>query len=441
MVKENKITEGVIWKEVIYFFIPIVISAFFQHFYTIVDGIIVGKNLGDIAFSAVGGSASKLSVMLINFFVGVSSGITDYASRFYGKQDINSVRKVIYNGSITFIILGLVLSTLGFIFSEQLLSSMNTPIETIAYANTYLRTFLIGLVFCVMYNTLSGVLRAIGDSKTPLYVLVFCSFINIFLDIAFVVFLKWGVFGVAFATMISQAISAIALGVVLYKRLPIEKLALQLDGEMIKEIFRIGIPAGLQSIMYSLSNILVQSAINSFGYLSVTAWAAYVKIDNIVDIFVSSLSSTVITFVGQNLGANKIERVKQSVKQILILSYMITITLVAGFIFFRMNLLGLFTENLEVVRLGANLMFVIMPMYLLGIPYQIFTQALRGLGKSFIPMIITLVGIVGIRVIWVNFIFPLKPTIYFLGICYPVSSFIMTVVFSFYYRNEIHKYS
>ncbi|MFV0314829.1 MAG: MATE family efflux transporter, partial [Anaerotignum sp.] len=308
MQRQNRITEGSIWKEVLIFFFPIVISAFFQHFYTIVDGIIVGQNLGDMAFSAVGGSASKISVMLINFFVGVSSGITAYASRFYGKQDLRSVKQVIFNGSFIFIILGIVISVLGFIMTPKLLSAMYTPVETMGYAVVYLRTFLSGLIFCIMYNTFSGVLRAIGDAKTPLYVLIFCSFVNIILDILFVVVCKWDVFGVAFATLIAQFMSAIILGMLLYKRLAHEKMKVYIDGEMIKDICKIGIPAGLQSIMYGLSNILVQGAINGFGYITVTAWAAYVKIDNIVDIFVSSLASTVITFVGQNLGAGNIDR-------------------------------------------------------------------------------------------------------------------------------------
>lgn len=439
MQRQNRITEGSIWKEVLIFFFPIVISAFFQHFYTIVDGIIVGQNLGDMAFSAVGGSASKISVMLINFFVGVSSGITAYASRFYGKQDLRSVKQVIFNGSFIFIILGIVISVLGFIMTPKLLSAMYTPVETMGYAVVYLRTFLSGLIFCIMYNTFSGVLRAIGDAKTPLYVLIFCSFVNITLDILFVVVCKWGVFGVAFATLIAQFMSAIILGMLLYKRLAHEKMKVYVDGEMIKDICRIGIPAGLQSIMYGLSNILVQGAINGFGYIAVTAWAAYVKIDNIVDIFVSSLASTVITFVGQNLGAGNIDRVKQSVKQIILLSYIITTVLVLIFVVYRMPLMGLFTENLEVIQLSSSLMFVIMPMYLLGIPYQMCAQALRGLGKSFVPMLITLVGVVGIRVIWVQFVFPLHPTIEFLGACYPLSSLIMSIIFVTYYIVEVKK--
>ncbi|MFI3228369.1 MAG: MATE family efflux transporter [Clostridia bacterium] len=178
----------------------------------------------------------------------------------------------------------------------------------------------------------------------------------------------------------------------------------------------------------------MQSAINGFGMVGVAAWSAYVKIDSIVDVFVSALGSTVITFVGQNFGANKKDRVKKSVKQIIILSYIITITLMSVFVLSRFFLLGLFTDDSEVITIGANLFFVIMPMYLLGIPQTMCIQALRGLGKSLVPMILTLVGVIGIRVLWVVVIFPLNPTIYFLGACYPISACIMSVIFMWYYR-------
>lgn len=437
---QNKITEGVIWKSVIWLFIPIVISSFFQHLYSIVDGIIVGEFLGTVAFSAVGGSSSKIITMLINFFVGVSAGITAYTARYFGKGDMHGVKKVIVNGMIFFVAFGVVLSSLGIIFSRQILGLMGTPLETFELSNVYLRTFLVGLIFCVAYNTLTGVLRAIGDSKRPLYVLVFCSFLNIALDLVFVVVLKMGVSGVAIATLIAQGVSAILLGIIVCKKLSFEKAdKVRIDTKMIAEICAIGIPAGLQSVMYSLSNILVQSAVNSFGYLTVAAWSAYLKIDSIVDIFVSALGSTVITFVGQNMGAGKISRVRQSVKQIIILSYIITIALILFFVTFRFSLLGLFVNDAEVINVGSKLFFIIMPMYLLGIPQTMLIKALQGLGKSFAPMMLTLVGVIGIRIFWVLVIFPINPSIYLLASCYPLSAFIMSAIFSVYYMIYIRK--
>lgn len=446
MESKNKITEGIIWKEVIFLFIPIVISAFFQHFYTFVDGIIVGKNLGDEAFGAVGGSGAKVITMMINFFVGVSTGITAYTARFYGKNDIYNVKKVILNGMSFFLVFGGALSILGVSFSEEILVFMKTPEDIFSFANTYQKTFLSGLIFCIAYNTMSGVLRALGDSKSPLYVLIFCSFLNIALDILLVVIIPKGVFGVAIATIISQGISAMALGIILYKKISLVENSkinknekINIDIKMIGEICAIGIPAGLQSIMYSVSNILVQSAVNSFGGISVTAWSAYVKIDSVVDVFVSALGGTVITFVGQNLGAGKIDRVKKSVKEIMLISYIVVAIVMSGFILLRVELLSLFTNSDEVIEIGSKLFFIIMPMYLLGIPQTIFVKALQGLGKSLVPMILTLVGVIGIRIIWVILILPMNSNIYFLGACYPISSTIMSIIFSTYYFKEIKK--
>lgn len=435
MVAENRVTEGNIWKGVIALFIPIVISSFFQHLYAIVDGMIVGEFLGTIAFSAVGGSASKIITMLINFFVGVSAGITAYTARYYGKGDMCGVKKVVFNGMLFFVVLGSILALAGVAFSGDILNVMGTPIETFGLSQIYLTTFLYGLIFCVAYNTLTGVLRAMGDSKTPLYVLVFCSFLNIGLDLVFVVVLNWGVRGVAIATLIAQGISAALLIFVLYKKLG--KMKFSLDIKMIGEICAIGIPAGLQSMMYSFSNILVQSAVNSFGYLTVAAWSAYLKIDNIVDIFVSALGSTVITYVGQNMGTGNISRVKESVRKIIVLSYGITILLMICFVLFREPLLGLFVKEQEVVDIGSKLFFVIMPMYLLGIPQTMLIKVLQGMGKSFVPMILTIVGVIGVRVLWVLVILPMNMNIYFLGLCYPVSACLMSVIFIIYYKKEI----
>ena len=435
--QKNKITEGNITREIVLFFIPLVMSAFFQHFYTIVDGVIVGQNLGDHAFAAVGGSASKLITMLINFFVGASAGVTVYASQFFGRGDSTGVKKVIYNGTISFTIFGGILAAISLMLSTKYLELMKTPANTMDYSTIYLNTFLFGLVFCILYNMFSGIFRAIGDSKTPLYVLVFCSILNIVFDLLFVMVFPWGVFGVAFATLLAQGISALILGFLLYKKFKDEEILLDLDKQMIRDIFKLGIPTGLQSIMYSLSNMLVQSTVNTFGDVTVTAWSAYLKVDGIVDVFTTALGSTAVTFVGQNLGANKIKRVKESVTKCIAISYGIVICVVLLFITFRYPLLSMFSETSEVVNLATTFFFVIMPMYLLGIPNTVCSQAVRGFGKSFQPMIITLVGVVGLRFLWVLLIFPLNPTIHFLAACYPISSFIMSIIFIIYYKREL----
>ena len=377
--------------------------------------------------------------MLINFFVGVSAGVTVYTSQFYGKNDINSVKTIIYNGVVSFLAFGIVLSVVGFMFGENYLEMMHTPTETMEYSKTYLYTYLSGLVFCVIYNMFSGVFRALGDSKTPLYALVFCSIVNIILDLVFVIVIKLGVFGVALATVSSQTISALILGHILNKKFKEEKIDKSLDFKIIGDIFKLGIPAGIQSIMYSLSNMLVQSTVNSFGAITVTAWSAYLTIDSIIDVFTSALGSTALTFVGQNKGANNIQRIKESVKKIIIITYAFVLPTIILFMVFRTELLSMFTHTSEVIKVAQTLFFSIMPMYILGIPNYICSQAIRGLGQSFRPMMITLVGVVGLRIIWVLLIFPLNPTIQFLGYCYPVSALIMSVIFVIYYKKEVKK--
>lgn len=438
MVEKNEIISGVIWKQVILFFLPLTIGAFFQHLYSIVDTIIVGRVLGTLELSAVGGSASKIIVLIVNFFIGVSAGITALSSRYFAANETEKLHSVLFNGTIFFNIAGILLSIIGIIFSNSLLLLMKTPVETLEIANLYLRTYLSGIIFCILYNLFSGIIRAMGDSKRPLYVLMFCSILNIILDIVLTIYLKMGVFGIAFATVFSQAVSAVILIKITLKKLPEFTFRnRKFDIAMTKDICAIGIPAGLQSIMFSLSNMVVQSGVNTFGSTPVASWSAYVKLDAIVDVFVSSLGSTAITFVGQNYGAKRMDRVKQSVNQIILISYILVGTLVATFILFRYNLLSMFTKDQEVISLGSKILIVIIPMYLLTIPQQIFSQALRGLGNTFIPMLLTLVGVVGVRLIWVTLLLPLNPTITFLGLCYPFSALMMSTIFFFYYRRTI----
>lgn len=441
--QQQDLTQGVIWKQVLIFFLPLVIGAFFQHLYTIIDTMIVGKALGTRELSAVGGSASKLIVMYTNFFIGVSSGITAYVSRSFGEKNYEKLRNVIFNGTVFFLVLGFVLSLCGIFFSGTYFSLMNTPVETLDYARTYLHTYLGGIIFCVLYNTFSGILRALGDSVRPLYALVFCSFVNISLDVFFTFGLKLGVFGIALATVIAQGTSAVILAVILWKEMKefqeTQDTKVVLNFSLMKEMGKIGIPAGLQSMMYSLSNMVVQSAVNGFGEVSVAAWTAYVKLDGIADIFLSSLGGTVIPFVGQNLGAKQVGRVKTAVLQIVGISYGILSCVAIFFLINREILLSIFTYDTEVIAIGSQLMWVILPMHLLAIPQQMCSQALRGLGVSFVPMILTLVGVVGLRLCWVAVVLPFNPSLMLLGACYPASAFLMSCIFSVYYGIEIKK--
>lgn len=436
--KQQDMTQGVIHKQVMAFFLPILAGSFFQHFYSIVDAIVVGRGLGYLEFAAVSGSSSKMIVLITNFFLGVSVGITVYASRYYGKKDFKMLKGVIANGLVLFGVIGILVSFTCIVFSVQYLELMKTPSDTMEYAKTYLNTYLFGMVFCVIYNTLAGVLRALGDAKRPLYALAFCSVLNIILDILFALVLKWGVMGVALATVISQGVSAFILSKMLWNTLKgTQAYKFKLDKEILKEVAKMGIPSGIQSMMFSLSNMAVQSAVNEFNAITVAGWGAYLKIDSIADVFLTSLSSAVTPFIGQNLGAGKIDRMKDAMKQITNISYIMMAIITVLFLAFRIQLLSLFTQESEVVMAGAGVMFVILPMYLLGVPQRLYSTAIRGFGKSFGPMWLSLIGVVGLRFLWVYAILPLNPTIFMLGLCYPVCSLLMSVIFTIYYKKEL----
>ncbi len=432
----NKITEGVIWKQVILFIIPIILSALFQQLYAITDTIILGRYLGTEALSAAGGSASKIITMAINFFIGFSVGITSFISQHLGNKNYNMVKNVIYNGIALCTVFGIIISIIGVAGSKQFLIWLNTPLATLDLATTYLTTFCVGLLSCLLYNLFAGILRATGNSKSPLYVLIFCNLLNIGLDLVFVLSFKMGIFGVALATLISQGISAIILASIIYNLVHTfdgSKVDIKIDITLIKKMAYIGFPSGLQSIMYSISNIAVQSSVNSFGTVAVAGWATYVKLDNVVDVFLSSLSNSAITFVGQNYGAKNIERIKNCVRTIMIMGLIMIGAICGIFILTGPILFGMFSTDLAVVEVAYNLTFVIMPMYIFAIPHQVLSNALKGCGNTFMPMIITLIGVVGIRLLWVNLILPMNMNISFLGLCYPISAIIMSIIFTIYY--------
>ncbi|QUI25409.1 MATE family efflux transporter [Vallitalea pronyensis] len=436
----NKITEGTIWKQAILFFIPILFGTFFQHLYTIVDAVIVGRGLGTAELAAVGGSAAKYIAMITNFFIGISIGVTAYASRSYGEKNFKKLKAIIFNGTLLFVCLGLIFSIIGIVFSFEFLNLMGTPKDNIDLSNTYLKTYLYGILFCVIYNLFTGILRAMGDSKRPLYILMFCSILNIILDLLLALVLGLGVFGVAIATVFSQGVSAVLLFILLLRSLEnTEHYKLSVDFPLMKDVAILGIPAGIQSILASFSNMAVQSTVNTFSTMTVAAWSAYIKLDGIVDAFISALSGSVITFVGQNLGAGKIDRVKKSVKQITIIGYMMMPIIIAVFILNRFTLLSMFTTDQEVVATSANILLFVIPMYIVTIPQYLLSQAVRGLGKSIMPMLLGLFGSVGLRLLWIFVIFPYNPTIEFLGLSYPVISFIMSILFFAYYRIVVNR--
>lgn len=432
----NKITEGVIWKQLLLFFFPILFGTFFQQLYNTADAVIVGRFVGKEALAAVGGSSAMIINLLVGFFVGLSSGATVIISQFYGAQRRSRVSEAVHTAIAFSLVSGFVLMILGIVGSPAALQAMSTPEDTMEYSLIYMRIYFIGTIPNLIYNMGAGILRAIGDSKRPLYYLIVSCITNIVLDFVFVVGFKMGVMGAALATIASQYVSAILIIIQLMKteesyKLFLKKIKLNLF--MVNRIVQIGLPAGLQSVMYAVSNIIIQSSVNFLGTDTVAAWTAYSKIDSVYWMILSALGISITTFVGQNYGAGKVERVKKGINVCLIISVIITVILSTALYMGGGYIYLLFTTDADVIAIGMEVLYFMAPTFILYICIEIYSGALRGTGDCWIPMIMTAVGVCLLRVLWILFAVPIKPQIKTIIFSYPLTWFITSVLFILYY--------
>ena len=429
--RDQQITEGVIWKQILIFFFPILLGAFFQQMYFTADTIIVGRFVGTQALAAVGSTGALVS--LINgFFLGLSSGATVILSQFYGANDRRGVDEAVHSGFLLALILGLVTMLLGLSTGPWILRLIRTPESCLADATIYVRIYFCGAIASMIYNMGSGILRAMGDSRRPLVFLIVTCFTNIGLDLFFVVVLKLGIAGAAIATVLSQYISAL-LVVICLGRLPsdicLRGRKLRLNPHLLRRILIIGIPAGLQFVMFDLSNLLIQSGINSFGDVTMAAWAAFTKADCFSWMISGAFGVAVTTFVGQNFGAQKYRRIRQSVWVCLGMSFAMIGTVTVLVLRWRHLLLGFFTTDAEVIRVGAYVMMWIVPFNVLFIPVEIFGGTMRGTGYSVVPTAISCVCICCFRVLWASLVVSRWHVIELLCITYPLSWFLAAVMF------------
>lgn len=440
----GSIVEGVIWQQLLLFFFPIWFGSFFQQLYNTTDAIIVGQFCGKEALSAVGGTTGVLISLLVGFFVGLSSGATVIIAQYFGGGCVREVSRSVHTAIALSIAGGAVMTVVAFVFAPSALRAIGTPDDVIEGAITYLRIYAIGMIPNMIYNIGSGILRAIGDSKRPLYFLILSCGVNIVLDIVFVALLRWGVAGVGIATVLSQTASAIMVLFVLmrtgecYRLFPRE---IRIDGEILRRIFRIGLPAGLQSVMYGFSNVIIQSNINALGTDTVAAWAAYGKIDGLNWMMISAFGISVTTFVGQNFGAGKYERAQRSVRVCFGMAAGATAALSLILCLLGGGVYRIFIQDPTVIEIGTQILYCIAPTFIAYVAIEIFSGALRGTGDSLIPMIMTCVGICGFRLIWLFTVVPQNPSIQMIILSYPISWVITSIIFTVYYlkRNKIKK--
>ena len=428
-------TQGTIWKQLIYFAFPLLIGNLFQQLYNTVDSVVVGNFVSTEALAAVG-SVPPIINMLVGFFSGLATGAGVVISQFFGAKNGQMLHKAVHTTLLMTVGLGVIFTFIGIFMTPLMLNLMSTPADVFDGAALYLRIYFGGVLGLMLYNMVSGILRAVGDSKRPLYFLILSSLLNVVLDLAFVLIFHWGIAGVAIATIIAQFISAFLLLVVLARSDEDYKLVLRdlkMDTEILKRIVRIGLPAGLQMAVTSFSNVFVQSYINRFGSACMAGWTSYSKIDQFVLLPMQSLSLSATTFVGQNLGAGNLSRAKKGTRVSMAISVAITAVLTVLLIAFSSQLLMLFNQDENVLYYGNIFIRYLAPFYVICCINQIFAGSLRGAGDATGPMIIMLLSFVVFRQIYLFVGSQFFDSIIFVGLGYPAGWLVCSVFMAIHY--------
>lgn len=431
----RQITEGVIWKQLLLYFFPILLGTFFQQLYNTVDTIIVGRFVGTQALAAVGSTAALIS-LLNGFFVGLSSGATVLVSQFFGGNDRKSVSNALHTGIGLSVILGGMITVLGIFAGPTILRWMKTPESCMEEAVLYVVIYFSGAVASMIYNMGAGMLRAMGDSKRPTLFLVVTCIVNIAADLLFVVVLKMDVAGAAIATVLSQIVSALLVLLALHylpDDIGFRFRRTRINGRLLQRILYIGVPAGLQFVTFDLANLLIQSGINSFGDITVAAWTAYIKTDALTWMISGAFGVSITTFVGQNFGAQKYDRIRKGVWVCMGMSVALVGALSMLVICFRTAILGIYTTDPEVIRMGAYVMLWTVPFNFVFMPVEVFAGTMRGTGYSLVPTVITCICVCVFRLVWLFVMVDRIHMVEMLAVCYPLSWVLAAVVFYIVY--------
>lgn len=427
-------TEGGIFKNLLFFATPLILGNLLQQMYNAVDSIIVGNYVGSNALAAVGAGAS-LIYLLIAFSLGASVGAGVIVSQYLGAKEKEGVHKAVHTAMTISIILGLILTAGGILFSRKLLVMMNTPAEILDDAACYLRIYSCGLIFNVVYNMAAGIMNAAGNSRRSLMYLAAAAVVNIFMDLLLIAGLKIGVAGAAIATNFSQAISCI-LALWFLFRVPadyrISLKSLRIHKAMALRIIQIGLPTGIQNMVISFSNILIQASINQYGATAVAGFSAYLKIDGFNILPVLSFSMAITTFIGQNYGAGKYDRMKKGMWVTLLMGIVYTVLTGILLLTFSGQIMRLFSEDVGVIAYGQTAMRYFCPFYWILAILHSLAGTVRGTGKSIPPMVVLLVSLCLFRIVWIQLVLPYYTSIEGIFILYPVSWLVGAVLMILY---------
>lgn len=429
-------TEGNILPKIIKFSIPLMLSGMLQLFFNAADVIVVGRYAGDEALAAVGSTGALIN-LLINLFIGISIGASVLMGQAIGARDYNDAQDSLHTAMLTGLIGGIIMIFVGQFVSRPMLELMQTPDDVIELSSLYMKIYFMGMPGFMLYNFGAAILRAAGDTKRPLYYLFVSGIINVILNLYFVIVLKMSVDGVAYATIISEAISAILIVICLmrsdgYLNLSLRKL--KIDGKKFIEMLKIGIPSGFTGIVFSVSNMLIQSSINSFGKLVMAANTAASNLEGFVYNAMNSIYQTALAFASQNMGAKKLDRVDDVLKKSLLVVSGVGLFFGVGAYLLGEILLRLYTPNQEVIDIAMLRLLVISTSYFLCGIMDVYSGVIRGMGFSFTPMLVSMFFVCAFRVFWIYTIFERFHEQWVLYISYPVSWTITIIAYFFTYK-------
>ena len=446
--KNNKyeidMCNGSIMDKLISFSLPLMLSGILQLMFNAVDIIVVGQFTGSQALAAVG-STTALIAVFTNLFIGISLGANVLAARFYASGKHKEMSETVHTSITLALISGIIMAFVGLLFSRTALEIMSTPDNVIDQSTLYMKIYFLGMPFFMLYNYGAAILRAVGDTKRPLIFLIISGLANAGLNLLLVIVFDMGVAGVAIGTVVSQFISCVLVLRCLHHsegsyQLCFSKLTIK--SFYLKQIFQVGVPAGIQSTVINLSNALLQSSVNSFGSTAMAGYTAANNIFGFLYISVNSITQSCMSFTSQNYGVRKTKRMDKILIDCIILSFVFSFTLGCGAYFFGNELLRFYTSDPKVIQCGIEILaYTTVPYFCCGL-MDLFPGALRGMGHSGVPMILSIIGTVGTRIVWIFGLFPNHRSLSFLFISYPVSwilTILMQVICFYFVRKKVHK--
>lgn len=440
---EIDMCNGSILDKLVSFSIPLMLSGILQLLFNAVDIIVVGQFTGNEALAAVGSTTALINVF-VNLFIGISLGASVLAARFYATGQEKEMSETVHTSITLALISGIAMGIIGVIAAKGALELMDTPDNVLNLSTLYMRIYFMGMPFFMLYNYGAAILRAVGDTKRPLLFLIISGATNVVLNLLLVIQFHLGVSGVAIATVISQCISCILVLRCLYLsdgsyQLRFNKLGMKT--RYVKQIFQIGIPAGIQSTIINFSNVLLQSSVNSFGSVAMAGYTAANNILGFLYVSVNSITQACMSFTSQNYGVRKFKRMDKVLLECLGLTVIVALVLGGGSYLFGAELMHIYTKSTNVIECGIDIMLYTTVTYFLCGIMDLLPGALRGMGHSTVPMILSVIGTVGTRIVWIYVIFPCHRSLDFLFISYPVSwllTIVMQVICFYFVRKKVH---